>query len=233
MNVTRRTAIAAGIAALFAPTVRLRSEIDRERLLNGFLDTEAFVYDHTKPYHLGGWTYATDSRHMAWAELCKPDEDGGQRRIPRIEEARRRCFQPTRWVDLKLPPIASLDVNTNWDGLCPVCGNRRVSFGKFYPTVEWIEKHHERTHYDVDDNTIRDPSCGFCRGGQREDMPSVATVCGMPFSYWRLLPIAAIPGVRVSATEILRATPLTEPSKVLCFEADGIQGVAMGLAETI
>lgn len=233
INVTRRTAILGSIAALFAPTVRLRNQIDIERLLQGFLDDEEYVirYDHSKPYHLGGWTYATDARHMAWAELSKPDEDGSTRKIPNIEDVRRNLFKPTKWVDLQLPAIETLavsDWSSGYDGLCPVCGNRRVSLGDNYPSPERMAQ----PDYDPDDNTIRDRSCEFCRGGQRDNLPSVATICGMPFSYWRLLPIAAIPGVRVSATERVEIPDRCDtPTKVLCFEADGIQGVAMGLRD--
>lgn len=234
MQVTRRTAILASIAALFAPTVRLRPAIDLEKLLSGFLDSNQhpIVYDHSKPYHLGGWTYATDARHMAWAELSKPDEDGGRRRIPKIEEAR-RLFKPTRWVDFTLPAIESLAVYDGvYDGVCPVCGNRRIPYGEHYPSAAWIDANAYRFDWNVDDNTIRDLSCEFCQGGRRKNLPSVATICGIPFSYWRLLPIAAIPGVRVSATEYITIPDRWHlPNKVLCFEADGIQGVAMGLRE--
>lgn len=230
MQVTRRTAIAAGVAALFAPTVRLQVErSDIERLLSVFVDRDDYgiIYDHSKPYHLGGWTYCTDARHMAWAELCRPDEDGGERRIPKVEEVRRNLFRPRRWVDLSLPAIESLEVRDH--AVCPRCGNRRVSCGEHYPSPDWIDSKGIKLDYDVDDNTMRDASCDFCRGGQRKNIPSVATVCGLPFSYWRLLPIAAIPGVRVSATDSLTFPDNKTSGRVLCFESDGIQGVAMGL----
>lgn len=222
MNVSRRTVLKTLGAALMAPTISLRSEIDRERLLLAFCDDDAYRYDLTKPYGVGSLVYATDCRHMARAEIANRFEYG-ERRLPKgTLEVWETHFQPMELRPFQLPSIEQLTHygHERFGGICPLCDDRRICFGSEYPSEDEIES---LIDWDVDDNTYRDSSCQLCHGHTYHG-PCETIVCGVRMSYSRLKPIAALPNVRVARSKFCR-----EDYPVLNFSADGFEGVAMGL----
>ena len=220
MNVSRRTVLKTIGAALMAPTISLRSEIVRERLLQAFCDDASYRYDLTKPFGIGSLTYATDAKHMARAEIANRFEDG-ERRLPKgVLDAWKFHFQPGKFIPFELPSISGLTLTGNDDGICPLCDDRRISFGKTYPSEDEMDR---LLDYDVDENTYRDNSCVLCHGLTYHG-PCEAIVCGVRMSYSRLKPIAQLPNVRIARGRVSR-----DDYPFLTFVADGFEGVAMGL----
>lgn len=226
MNVTRRTAIKAMAASLMVPCIRLRPEIDSEKLLAAFCDNQqCYRYSLEQPFGVGSLTYATDGKHMCRAELVNRHEEGN-RPLPNIDEAWRNhwkpesCFRP-----FELPSIESgkllvpKPTRLGWSptGTCPLCDDRRISFGEFYPeSFDDVPP-----GYDPDDNTYRDPSCPLCHGLDYSG-PSRLYINGVLMSYSRLKPIAMLPNVRIAMSAVPHC---------LLFQADGFEGAAMGIEE--
>jgi len=223
-SVTRRTAVKALASFLAAPIVRLRAEVDRERLLAAFVCSRGYRhsrYDINSPFGIGSLTYATDAMHICRAELVSREEVG-QRRLPgNLDELYRSHFTGSGvWRAFELPDWRKC-VNPNSDFYsCPECGGRRVSLGEYYPDNDWITSSAaEELGYDVDDNTTRDPSCGLCYGKTWRG-PALLVVAGVHFEYSRLKPIAALPNVRVARSA---------HDDAIVFRADGFEGIAMGI----
>jgi hypothetical protein len=225
----RRSALQIIGASLFAPIVRLRPTVDREKLLRAFCDDWGISrYDLDQPFNVGSLTYASDSRSAVRAELCSAVEDG-TRRIPDMDCVWQRLWHPSEFVPFELPPVDSpllvkpLPVgNFMGMGTCPLCDDRRISFGEHYPSS--LDEERTLPGYDPDDNTYRDPSCPLCRGMDFTG-PSELIVQGVRMNYSRLKPIAALPNVRVAGN--LRHVESGGP---LVFKADGFEGLAMGLS---
>lgn len=214
------------LAALtLAPLVTLRKTIDREKLLAAFCDDDNYRYDFAKPFGYGSLTYATDSRFICRAEIADRKEDGDIKLPYNFGEAWPTLWKPAgEFLPLELPPIEALTLCTDerWGGICPLCGNRRVSLGDCYPPECSDYKWCDVMGYDPDDNTIRDKSCGLCHGKDYHG-PSLFRYGPHLLSYHRMKPIAALPNTRV-AVNIKCDGPLL-------FQADGFEGMAMGLRE--
>lgn len=205
-----------------APTISLRREIDRERLLMNFCADYVTRYDLEKPFGVGSLTYATDAKHMARAEIANRFEDG-ERRLPKdVIDVWKFHFQPGQLIPFALPSISELTLKCDGGEICPLCDDRRILFGETYPSEDEMER---LLDYDVDDNTYRDNSCQLCHGLTYHG-PNEAMVCGVRMSYSRLKPIAALPNVRVT-----RSKPSKDEYPILNFVADGFEGVAMGLVK--
>ncbi len=221
---TRRTFLKTAAAFAMAPMVRLRQEIDAERLMLPFCGREHSRYMLHAPFGVGELTYATDQYAMVRTELANRVEEG-HKRLPPVEEAWARYCRPDgAWSYLTPDDIQPTEI---WDGgrwsICPECGNRRVSLGDKYPDVD---THEERMRlglldYDIDDNTIRDASCPACRGRDFSGASAVR-IHGVPFMSWHLRRIVALPNVRVCRSA---------ENGCILFAADGFEGVAMGLRE--
>ena len=227
MKTTRRTVLKSAMAFLMAPTVSLRRDVDREALLSAFCDPNyAGRYDLDSPFRHGSQTIATNAKILCRAEISAPVLDGKERRLPPVDATYKLLWHPGEFRPLELPPIGSrklkyMPESPYTQATCPACGNRRISFGPNYPSAKWIEQRAERFDWDVDNNTIRDVSCPECRG-KEYDGPTIVSIDGNPFDYWLLKPIAALPNVRVAKSK--------HESGVLCFTADGFDGLAMGLS---
>lgn len=212
-----------------APIVTLRREVDREALLSAFCDTqESSRYDLTSPFGHGQLTYASDSRHICRAEIANRIENG-ERRLPGNLNQVWDCywkpsaplsyFELPRWQDAKLANHGSSQYVF---GVCPECGDRRISFGDEYPNEETMKRLEAKYGYDIDDNTYRDPKCQACKGKDWTG-PWLINVCGVPMDYTRMKPIAALPNVRVAASQY------DDGASAIIFEADGFEGIAMGV----
>lgn len=220
----RRTALKLIASAFVAPLVHLRSEIDRERLMLAFCDGDFCRYNIGSPFSVGSLTYATDARKMVRAELPSRVESG-ERRIPDVESCWESFWHPGEFVPLELPAVdaPSLVIPPAGSGVCPLCDDRRLSFGDRWPSEEEIEAVRD---WDVDDNTYRDPNCPLCRGRDFKG-PSALRVGGILMNYSQLKPIAALPNVRISANRKYEGDHFGP----LLFRADGFEGMAMGLAK--
>lgn len=231
MTITRRSALkslAATVAAIMVPTVRLRPAIDREALLARFcLPSDVpSRWDLHAPFLHGRLAYATDARWMARAELPSVECDG-ERLLPRVEQAWKNAWNPTgAFRPFDLPPIDALtlgDLDGDW-GSCPECDNRRVSFGDSYPTDQTAAD--ELPDYDPDDNTIRDVSCPRCHGRPYLG-PNRAMIGGVILDYTRLKTIAQVPNVEVAPAVHASITS----HDCLLFRGDGFEGILMGMTK--
>ncbi len=199
MNVTRRTALASlatAAAGLVVPTLQLRATDPREAILKSFADTDFYArYDVNHPFMLDDLCYATNNREIIRGSLPLAAMSG-QCRLPPVAGLFNQYFRPQLpWRPFSLPNIDSL---TYHKGICPVCDDRRISYGEHYPASQEIMD--SLPCYDVDDNTYRDPSCDFCHG-RFGSLPSIFQPfenISTYFSYSRMKKIAAIPGVEVS-----------------------------------
>lgn len=226
-NLTRRGFGKLVSALAMVPTVELRKHVDHERLLSEFCDKgEFFRFGINAPFGVGSLTYATDAKHIARCELAGRVENG-ERRLPRnVGEVWDKFYTFDEWkaIPFEMPDIRSCRLRKNYDdrGTCPKCGGRRISYGESYPTNEWASSGLAFVcDYDVDTNTVLDESCTTCKG-RRYNGPWIVDVCGVPMSYSRLRPIAALPCVRVMASERKGA---------LIFAAEGFEGIALGIME--
>lgn len=223
---TRRTAIGTMMAGMLAPLVKLRPEIDRERILRSFcLDFETYRYSIKDPFGFGSATYATDGRHVVRTELVSRVEDGS-RRVPNMDELWRVYWSENgSWRPFELPAIDALTDYSEYLP-CPLCDDRRVSLGdeypEFGPTGEPVDHSLSVYGYDVDDNSIRDKSCPLCRGLIYHG-PNAVRFQGVLMSYTRLKPIAAIKNV-----ELVAGNPT---HRSLLFRGDGFEGIALGINE--
>lgn len=228
MNFTRRTALKAIAGVLMAPTVTLRKTVDREAILRAFCDDiESIRYGERlmAPIVHGDHVWATNARELIRAVDYGFERDGGEGRVPNLHQCFDTLYRPGKFSDFRLPRIEDLahrpDV-AHGIGVCPLCDDRRVSYGEFYPTDQ--ETANNLPCYDPDDNTIRDKSCPLCRGKDYTG-PSVLLIHGVPFSYSRVKKLALVPNCRVA---INHDGPSSHGrSEILCFEGDGFSGVAM------
>lgn len=220
MVTTRRTALKAIAAALMAPTIRLRPEIDREALMRPFCDVdEGFRYQLNAPFQQGSLTYCSDSRRIIRAELTCP-EVVGERRLPNAVELWGRHWRNGQWMPGERPQITDLLVSLDRDisGVCPKCLGRRISLGDKYPDSEDTTP----INYDPDDNSIGDASCEQCRGLTYYG-PSEVNIGGLRYCYGMLAPMYDLPGLRIS--------PSGHPDHPLLFRADGFEGMVMPLVQ--
>lgn len=213
---SRRTVLKSIAAAVMAPTIRLRSEVPDERLLMAFCGDNFPWYDLQKPIGVGSLTYATDGYGLIRCELPGRVEDG-ERRLPDL--AKVWC---NHWsLRQQWRPLTPEDLTpTVWkpDGLCPHCGDRRVSFGTHYPDDQTTAD--ALPDWDVDDNTIRDVSCVECRG-EKYVGPTAVQICGVEHSAWTLRRVLSLPNPMVC-----RSTSRNVPS--ILFRADGFEGISAG-----
>lgn len=222
---TRRTTLKAIAAAIMAPTIHLRQSIPDERLLLSFCDDESFRYDFTKPFGVGSLTYASDCKAMIRCELASRIEDG-ERRLPKnIIDVWDYHWKPSgEWRPLTPDDV----IPTEWDritGLCPYCGDRRVSFGEHFPTDQ--EHADALLDWDPDDNTIRDSSCEHCHGRDYIG-PSCVRIAGVEHQAWPMRRILALPNPRVCSAAVMDGRP-TEKFHAILFKADGFEGISLGM----
>lgn len=220
VKVTRRTALKSALAAMICHTIELRPEVNREQMLSVFCDQNGRSrYDMTAPFRVGSLTYATDARWMARAELDSPKESG-EMRLPPVEQCWKRLWHPGVFRDVCLPHWSKAAIPHDHGGLCPECGNRRISAGESYPSDDDIQKLHDYD-YEIDTNTYRDPSCEVCKGRCFKG-PTMIEIDGVTLCYWRAKKVLELPSCRVSRSKA--------DTDALLFVADGFEGVLMGLA---
>lgn len=221
--VSRRSVLKASLSALFSPTVILRDDFHRERLLRPFCDPGTLRYDLSEPFNVGSLTYATCGRQIVRCELVSTIDDGIAKKRPNVEQVYDELFKPrSEFIPLELPPIESLELN---DFGCPVCHDRRLPAGDFRD-----EDFELKYDYDPDSETIADTSCRWCHkanGSQRERFPSLVVMGGGShrFTYQSLLKIAAIPKVGVS----LSISDHDKDMPLLLFRGDGFEGIASSM----
>lgn len=225
MTISRRSALKSIAAAAMAPLVQLRRDVPDERLLLAFCG-DSIRYSIHVPFGIGSLTYATDSYAMVRAEIANRHECGVVR-LPPVEEAWRKYWNAgSQWRPLTPDDITPTSMSEYRTGMtwskCPECGNRRKSLGDTYPPMDTEEQLQRlaRMDYDIDDNTVRDTSCSACCGSDFIGLDEV-NVFGQWFKSYDLKRIVALPNVRVSAGE----------GNSLLFQADGFQGVALGLMQ--
>lgn len=228
MNLTRRTVLKSIAAALMAPTVRLRSGIDREALMRPFCDTdEGFRYHLNAPFQQGSLTYCTDAWRIIRAELTCP-ELVGERRLPNATGLYEKHWRDGDWIPIGRPMISELLVSRDneYGCTCPSCFGRRVSLGEKHPDFDdpVIDKRVHALGYDIDDNTVGDESCPVCKGLDYYG-PGQMEIGGLRYSYAVLAPVFDLPNVKF----------LPSPSDVvpILFKADGFEGMVMPLAESL
>lgn len=228
MKTTRRTAIKAIAAAMMAPNIVLRQEIDREAILKQFCTTQESRYSLESPFGIGSLTYATDARFICRAEIANRIESG-ERRLPMMAPVLYLSnFSKSGYRLFELPAPEELTVVGDY-GKCPHCGDRRISIGTEYPEFDkygradkWSGKSIRGLDYDPDDNTIRDPSCDACRGKEWKG-PSRLIVCGVEMDYSQMKTIATIPNV-----EVAEVVGNANRKSMICFRGDGFEGLACG-----
>lgn len=230
MKMTRRSTIkmiSGSLASLMCPTIQLRQSIPDERLLIPFCAPESFRYDFEKPFGVGSLTYATDARAMVRCELSSRVEDG-ERRLPKnVIGVWDYHWNPSK----KWQPLTPDDViPTETDrvtGMCPYCGDRRVSLGEHFPAdQEHADELLRKLDWDVDDNTIRDESCEHCHGRDYEG-PSCVRIVGVEHQAWTMRRILSLPNVHVCPGSYNRHR--WGDSEPLLFKADGFEGISLGM----
>lgn len=214
------------LSILMGVVIKIRPEIDRERILAAFCgEFYALIrgrrYKIDCPFGVGTLAYATDGASIVRTELASRIEVGDCV-VPDMEQAYRaywpgKCF----WTPFTLPSIH--DLIDHVEGVsCPLCDDRRVSLGDEYPDFgpngEPVDHALSVYGYDVDDNSIRDRSCQLCRGLTYRG-PNAIRIRSVAMAYSRLKPIAAIGNVEVASTM----------DHVLLFRGNGFEGIAMGL----
>lgn len=225
MITTRRTVLKTIAAALMAPTIRLRPEIDREALMRPFCGGD-YRYSLSEPFQQGSLTYCSDAYRVIRAELTAP-EIVGERRLPNAAGLWARHWKQGQWKPVERPRISELLLprGKDRDGVCPKCLGRRISLGDEYPDTDdnEVAERIYKLGFDVDDNTVRDESCKHCRGLDYYG-PSQVEIAGFRFSYHLLAPMYDLPGV------IIRPPTNNEDDPML-FQADGFEGMVMPLHE--
>jgi len=226
MQISRRTVLRGIAAALMAPTIQLRASVPDERLLLPFCNADITRWNLDAPFGLGSLTYATDTRAMIRAEIANRQEVGERKLPPKIDEIWANWFRPAQqWRRL-----TSEDIQPTVEdcGPCFVCGDRRVSAGEFQPEWDYYgvltDKTMRSLDYDCDDHTIRDASCGHCKG-QSNGHNNIAVIFGQEHKAYDLKRILALPNAMVCESE-------WHPDKHapgLLFRADGFEGIALGL----
>ena len=225
MSITRRTVLKSIAAALMAPTIRLRPEIDREALMRPFCG-EDFRYAIDQPFQQGSLTYCTDARRIIRAELSCP-EINGERRLPNAAGLWKQYWgNNPQWIPVERPELNELLLprGDDYQGVCPLCLGRRISLGDTYPDFDdkTVDRRIHDLQYDVDDNSIGDAACERCHGREYWGPSEVEFSDGIRFRYDMLAPMYDLPGLMVSPTKY---DGLPMP-----FKADGFEGMIMPLA---
>ncbi len=221
----RRQFLKTVAAVAMVPQISLRREIDREALLSQFVRHDQWMgrWDLEKPFLYGDLGYATDGRILCRTSLVAPETDG-EARLPNVIAAWETYKPVGQWSVEGLPSISELtDKPNEWScGICPLCDDRRISLGEHYPdfTDPQIKAEVDAMDYDIDDNTVRDPSCPLCHGKNYRG-PWTVTYRGVKLSYGYAKKIFTLPGVQLAPA----AT-----SHCLLFRADEFEGIAMGLS---
>lgn len=232
MQLSRRTVLKSIAAVVMAPTVTLRKAVDREAILGAFVDDIESCRYGTRlmsPMVHNEHVWATNGRELIRTFDNGFERDGGEGRLPDLTGIWDTLWRPDKFADFSLPRISELTHRPcNGYAVCPVCGNRRVSYGPHYPTD--YETAENLPDYDPDDNTIRDVSCQACRGREYRG-PSVLLIQGIPFQYHRIKKLAMVPNCRVSVTGTIKHPANKHPSPLLCFQGDGFNGLAMPLID--
>lgn len=214
--ITRRTTLKAIAAAVMAPTIHLRDTVPDERLLLAFCDPTEMRYDFSKPFGVGSLTYASDRMSLIRCELASRQEDG-ERRLPgNVIDVWNYHWHPGDWRPLT-PDMLVPKETDRVTGLCPYCGDRRVSFGEHWPTDQVAAD--QLPDWDADDNTIRDISCVHCNGKEYTG-PSCVRIGDVHHQVWPMRRILALPNPRVCATD-----------ETILFKADGFEGMSLGISE--
>lgn len=218
----RRQFLQSALAALLVPRIDLRKQIDNERLLSQFCG-DSFRYKLDKPFSAPDQlAYATDANIMCRTQLIAP-ESSGEGRLPNVISAWELYSKPaSRWCRESLPKPSELTLVMKTGhyhfGVCPECDGRRLSLGDRFPTEAELEGLHD---YDVDDNTVLDPSCPMCRGNYWRG-PSLVDLCGVKIQYGYARKMFCLPGVEFARSSF-------EDPDVLLFRANDFEGVCMGV----
>lgn len=221
------------LAALLAvPLLKFQPEtIDRHKLLSMFLEEDAFArYDLTRPYVVGDFSYGTDGRAMARIDTNEDEHDDQKIKMPPIQKAWDFHYQPNEvWKPFKLAEYDQLiatDHDKKWGGTCPMCDDRRVSFGSSYPTNQTTAD--ELPDYDPDDNTIRDVSCVLCHG-KNYYRGSNQLIEGQLIAFRYAKKLASIPGCQYCVTDIKHGnSSVSQKSQNVLFRSEiGITGIVL------
>lgn len=226
----RRTFAKSIMASLLVPCLDLRPTVDREALLAAFADAEghrSYRYDMQQPFEHDGLAWATDGTAGVRAVLAHPPHSGEEKRLPPLPDVFRAGFVPgSRWVSLDgiIPSVRG-----KYHGICPGCGNRRKSMGDTYPDVDWLQSRDASDlDYDIEDNTIRDPSCVAC-GGRPYEGPTLCVVEGAHIEYWHLRRVLALPNAEVCVSRGDFPNAQGSWPHAICFRGDGFEGIHMGV----
>jgi hypothetical protein len=208
------------------PLLRLQPHtIDRHKLLAMFsADNQFYRWDLTRPYIVGGHAYATDARVMARIITTEDEHDDESIKAPPVERAWADHYQPaSKWQPFRLSEHDQLlltQTDAKYGGACPICDDRRVSYGVEYPTDE--ETSENLPDYDPDDNTIRDVSCTLCRGKPYYG-GSHQRIASELIAYHYAKRLAKIPGCEVNISH--KAAFLDNHTAILFRSEVGIAGV--------
>lgn len=233
----RRTFAKALSSLLLVPLLRYQPvEIDRHKLLGMFLDElhwDTRLWDLRRPYIVGQHAYATNSKILARIDTDESEHDDESIKVPPVGDVWREYNTPgEKWKPFRLADIDELAPSTDID-LCPLCDNRRVSFGETLPAtfseVRGLD-------YDPDDNTVRDQSCSLCNG-KPYTKHCFQAVSGLHINYQYAKKLAAIPGCEVAFSANLHQVGGTwspRETPVLLFRSDiGIGGMVCPITEPI
>jgi hypothetical protein len=232
----RRSFTKAMASLLVVPLLKFQPQvIDRHKLLSMFLEEDCYSrFDLTRPYVVGDFSYGTDGRAMARIDTNKSEHEDETIKMPPIQKAWDTHYQPSQdWRSFKLAEYDQLVLSQDdmwWGGSCPMCDDRRVSFGENYPTDQTTAD--ELPDYDPDDNTIRDVSCELCHG-KRYRGGSHQVIGGQLIAYRYAKKLAAIPGCEICASDLKHGNShVSMKTQNVLFRSDiGISGIVLPAAD--
>ena len=225
----RRTFSKSLAAMLVVPLLKFQPKtIDRHELLNVFLGDDHFLgarYDLTRPYVVNQHAYASDGRIMARITTCEAEHDDEMIKVPPVELVWNAHFISTerKWETFKLADYNELvPPQSSWGATCPMCNDRRISFGDSYPTDQHTAD--QLPEYDPDDNTIRDASCEMCHGKSFFG-GSYQKIGNQVIAYQYAKKLAEVPGCEVNIGAVMKHHRGSEFQAVLFRSEIGIAGV--------
>lgn len=221
----RRSFLKVAAACWLAPNALFRREVDAAAILRSFTDSEYSVYAIGDPFRLGGLTYATNGRQAIRADISHAEADGENLRRPALDFVFSRFETPTRWIPWQVPAVESLTIGVAGGNVCPVCEGKRRKVLDYFPTDEQCETDPALADYDVDDNSVPDPACEYCRGTYTK-RPSVVEVFGQFHTAALLKKLSAIPGLEIARSSDQMPFE-TQRREILLFRGGGFEGATV------
>lgn len=229
----RRSFVKSLSSLLLVPLLRYQpADIDRHKLLGMFLGDDAcnLRFDLTRPYVVGDHAYASDGRVMARIDTDESECDDKSIKVPPVGYTWNKYYAPYEsWKPFRLVEVEELLPALTNCGMCPLCDDRRVSYGSAYPTTE-ADVYGKS--YDPDDNTIRDESCPVCHGRQY-DKRCYQGIGDIKILYRYAKKLAAIPGCEVTiGRNVFNDESWQFKTPLLLFRSDvGIGGIVMPIVK--